>query len=781
MRYPSFFKKIITCVGLLLLLAPSVPPDSILGGPCNPQAKSFKGYSFLYPGIVQYNAAYAPFFLEFDDLYSKYFNADIQKDDNIEEWNGRFCNKATVKEIEQIVYDAGIDQMNGLLTAASDEDHKSPLPYTLAGNTFAEVIALNGCTEAVEYLIYAKNCEPLVSGLDGWDFSKRDTAAMQLLIQEGKGRFKQTSSHFFKMRYAYQMVRLAHYCHKWEQTVQLYNELMPQIDKKRPSIVFYWTLGHLAGALQKLGKYPESAYRFALIFRNCPSKRTQAYRSFYLKNDEQWQNCLKLCQSDAEKSTLYAMRAGGTHTYAVADMETIYKLDPKNPHLDLLLVSDVQQLEKIFLRTPITDKKYGTANGAIRLQNGAKHLLNLQKFVRQIIKENKISNPKLWRLMDGYLELLADDHYAAEKSFLKLEKNLTPDDTESNDKNYQKQLEVWRGLIELLKLDAQDKYAEDAAFRVRSLSVFKEYPGFEPFLQDWLATSYAQNARPGKAFMAAYDLKTLALNPSLPILDDLIQTAKEGDKSRAEVLLTQDSNLVSIEGKLLEIKGTYLFAIGQPEAALATLRQMPASAISDMKKFNPFLLQFKDYIKYDKKPLGSFNRLDLFERLSQLEFDAKATAGSGEPNKAAENYYKLGMAYYNMSWFGYDWNALDDFRDNDTWVRLTKGTVLPLANAPLGNLENTDLTQSLAYFEKAMSLSKDENLSVKAAFMAAKCQQKQWFCSKECKYRSGTNQIPIMPEQYMTYQKLMKQKYSKTSFYGLVVKECSWFAAYSRR
>jgi hypothetical protein len=782
MRYATFFIKITVLTSLFVLLAPSVPPNTPIEGPCNPKAVTFKGYSFLYPGIVQYNAAYAPFFLEFSDLYSKYFNADIQKDDNLEEWNARFCKKATLKEVEQVVYDAGIDQMNGLLTAAGDEEHKSPLPYTLAGNVFAEVIALNGCTEAVEYLIFAKSCEPFVSGLDGWDFKKRDTEAMQLLIQEGKGRFKQTTSHFFKLRYVYQLVRLAHYCHEWQQTVDIYNELMPQVDKKRPSIVFYWALGHLAGALQKLGKHPEAAHRYALIFRNCPSKRTQAYRSFYLKNDEQWQKCLKLCQSDAEKSTLYALRAGGAHTYAVEDMETIYKLDPENPHLDMLLVSDVQQLEKIFLRTPITDKKYGTAEGAIRMQNGAKHLLELQTFVRKTEKSGNLVNPKLWQLMDGYLELLAGDHYAAEKSFVNLEKKLEPENTETNDKNYLKQIEVWRGLLEILKLDADDKYAEDAVFRVRSLSVFKEYPGFEPFLQDWMATSYAQNARPGKSFMAAYDLNTLALNPSLPILDDLLAAAQKDDKSRAEVLLSSDSNMASISARLLEMKGMYLYSTGEPEAALSTLRQIPATDQTDMKKFNPFMLQIKDCVyNCAKLPNRNFNRLELFEHLNRLEFEAKAAIGSAELDKAADNYYKIGMALYNMSWFGYEWSALDEFRDKDTWMRLSKGTVQPLPKAPLGNLENTDVSKALSYFEKVLSLSREKDLSVKAAFMAARCQQKQWFCSKECKYKSGSRQIPQMPAQYRTYYDLMKKKYSKTSFYELIVKECSWFAAYSKR
>ena len=46
------------------------------------------------------------------------------------------------------------------------------------------------------------------------------------------------------------------------------------------------------------------------------------------------------------------------HAQAVEDLQEIYALDPQNQQLELLLASDIQELEKIVLRTAVTDRKY---------------------------------------------------------------------------------------------------------------------------------------------------------------------------------------------------------------------------------------------------------------------------------------------------------------------------------------------------------------------------------------------------------------------------------------
>jgi hypothetical protein len=748
-------------------------------GNCNPEAGVFHGYTFLHPDIINKNSAYAPFFVKWDDYYERYYFArDVQEEENIEEWRARFCSLAAPEDVRKVIYESDEFELAGLHLAAADPKKKTPLPYRLGGNVFAQVIAYNGCTEVTAYLTFAKKCEEhVVARGDKWTPASRNTPAMLGLVQEGLGRFKDTESHFLRLRYAYQIVRLAHYAGDWQYTVDLYNYLIPKVDRRRPSIVYYWMLGHLAGALQRLGKYPEAAWRYSIVFRNCASKRAQAYRSFRIRNDQDWAQTLRLCESDAEKSTLFLMRAGGSHVEAVGDMQEVYALDPTNPQLDLLLVSDVQELEKIYLRTWVTDAKMGAAQGTIQRTAASKHLLDLTAFVRQVMREKETPNPKLWRAMDAYLELLAGDRYAAEKSFDRLENDL--DDDSDYDQNLLKQLNVWRLLLDILNLNPAAENADDLAFRIRSYETFKSNPNFEPFLQDWLSAGYAASKHPGKAILAAYPPSALSLNPKLEVLDDLLKLADSDDPILLERTMQLDTNPDRIRAQLLEIKGAYLLGIGQPEAALAVLRRITPTEEARLPKFTPFREKVGEKIHRAVTDTLLLNRREIAQKIIDYDFRAKAAQAVDDP-AAAWYKYLIGLAYYNMSYFGYEWEATDFYRSGYNQLRLAQGPYFSLRGSPDGNRENTDVSLALGYFEQALALAQNDELAAHAAFMAARCRQKQWFCSPECRYRPGSRLVPTLPDAYMTHYNTLIAKYSGTKFYGQIVKECKWLEAYAR-
>jgi hypothetical protein len=755
------------------------PYHPSVAAPCDPAARTFYGYSFLHPEIVNKNAAYAPFFVRWDDYYQRYyFNKDLQREENIEEWIGRFCGVAEPEHVEYVVYKADFSELNGLHRAAQTPKEPVRLPYMLEDNTFAQILAQNGCTETIEYLMYAKKCEPYVLAQgDGWTLPERDPEAMQMLIDEGTGRFKNTDSHFIRLRYAYQIVRLAHYARQWQYTVDLYNYLMPKIDRRKPSIVSYWTAGHFAGALRQLGRYPEAAYRFSAVFRNCPSKRVQAYRSFLIRNDADWTAALQLCENDAERSTLYILRAAQSHSHALEDIEQVYEYEPGNKQLDLMLVSEVQQLEKIFLRTRVTDQKYGEAKGAMKRAGAAKQLLDLQNFVGRALRENQCANPKLWRCLAGYLELLASDRYAAERSFERAKNMLDPDD--EYDQALLRQIEVWLVLLEILNLNPSDRYVDDQAFRIKSYEAFRANPNFEPFLQDWLSAAYAAGKQPGKAMLAAYSPAALTYNPRLDVLDDLLKAAQSDDPLFLERAMQIDTNPDRIRAYLLDIKGAHLFAAGQPEAALTVLRAITSVEAARLPKYSPFREVLGEKINRPMTDTLLLNRRQIIEKILDYEFRAKAAAAVNDP-VAAWYWYLIGLGYYNMSYFGYEWEALDFFRSGYNWQRLAQGPVFPLANSPDGNRENTDVGLALSYFEKALNETRSSELAARAAFMAARCRQKQWFCQPDTRYKSGSKLIPVLPDAYMTYYNLLKTRYSKTEFYAQAVKECKWLEAYAR-
>lgn len=760
----------------------SPPPKDNTQGNCV-VSKRFYGYSFLEPGIINLNAAYAPFFTRWDDYYERYYfdlGAEIQKDENLNEWIERFCGQPLKADVEKVVYQSDMSDIAALHNAAADATKKTTLPSWLAGNSFAEMVSFQGCTEVTGYLMFAKKCEPYVTAkTNAWDSKHRYSDDMIALIDEGLGRFKDTDSHFIKLRYAYQMIRLAHYARDWAYTVDLYNYLLPKVDRKKKSIIDYWTLGHLAGALQKQGKYPEAAYFYSLIFRDCASKRTQAFRSFIIRNDDDWEKTLALCQTNAQKSTLYVLRASGARTFLIEDMTKVNDLDPSNPQLDLMLISEVQELEKIFLRTKITDLQKGPAIGSLKREVAAQHLLDLQKFVRKVVRAKKTPNLKLWRGIEGYLELLAGDHYAAEKRWDRLEDDLSSRKT--YDKELLKQIEIWRCLLEIMKLDLGSDNADNLAFRIRSYAAFKQNKFFEPFLEQWLAAGYAEKNHPGKAILAGgFKPEDIALSPRMDVYDDLLALANTNHPILLEKTMQIDTNPDRVKARLLEYKGAFLLSQGKPEAAVAVLQKITPTELAKLPKFSPFREKFGEKVHRLVTDTVLLNRLEIAQKILDLEFKAKAADALNDTDVAAKFWYRIGIAYYNMSYFGYEWEVIDSYRSGYNQLRLAQGPVFPLAGSPEGNRENTDVSLALSYFEKALYLSPDPEFAARAAFMAARCKQKQWFCSSDCTYRPGSKLIPVLPEGYNQHYELLNSKLKKTAFFDAIVKECKWFEAYAR-
>lgn len=776
--------RLIVSAAALILLAsfdPSVPDRGEGNGACAGSIEPFYGYSFLDPGIINKSAAYAPFFARWDDYYERFYfgkQEEIQMSENIEEWRERFCGQPLAEDVARVVYGASAEDIMALERATADSTRKTLLPGQLAGNTFAEMISYNGCLEVTTYLIFAKRCEPYVSSRGGWEARERYTDEMLDLIKQGKEQFHGAGSHFIRMRYLYQLVRLAHYAGQYSLAVKLYDDLFPKIQRKKASIIHFWVLGHVAGAQQKLGRYPEAAYLYSLVFRHSPSKRAQAYRSFLIRNDADWDKALRLCQTDAEKSTLYVLRAGGSRAHLLEDMMQVYDLDPGNPQLDLMLVSEVQEIERVFLRTAVTDQMRGKAVGRISQDDGVKRLLNLQKFVRQVTREKKYPNLKLWRGIEGYLELMAGDRYAAEKRWDRLEDDL--DDDEPDEEALLKQLKIWRCLLEIMNFDPKASGADAQFYAIMEYEAFKLNPAFEPFLRQWVSAAYADAGHPGKAVLVAWPPNSIALNPRVEVYDDLLSLSEASNPILLVKTMQIDTNPDRVKAYLLELKGAYFLSQGKPEAAVAIMRSISQVEAAKMPRFTPFREKVGEKVHRVVSDSLLLNRLEIAEKILDLEFRAKTAEALGD-SMAATWWYRIGVAYYNMSYFGYEWEVTDAYRSGYNQLRLAQGPVFSLAGSPEGNRENTDMSVPLSYFEKALAASqKNPEIGARAAFMAARCRQKQWFCDPACAYRPGTGMIPDLPEDYFRHYSLLINDYSGTKFYNAIVKECKWLAAYAR-
>jgi hypothetical protein len=177
-------------------------------------------------------------------------------------------------------------------------------------------------------------------------------AGMRLLLTKGREGYTRCASDFLKLRYAYQVVRLAHYVGDYEECVALYDELVPPLHHVE-STIRYWTLEHKAGALRRIGKVAESLYLFSRVFDVAPERHNAVLQSFRFipADDETWQTCLGLAENAQEQIMLWklrwAARVRAPFPHQIEPLQAIYELESASPVLETMLVERIHEIERV--------------------------------------------------------------------------------------------------------------------------------------------------------------------------------------------------------------------------------------------------------------------------------------------------------------------------------------------------------------------------------------------------------------------------------------------------
>lgn len=747
------------CPILLLLLCFLLPIK--LSSDCTPGRTGFRGYSFINPNIIDVRVPSAPLFIDIKAIYEAFGGQEVvQEVDNVFEWRERYCRRATEADIEFVVYQADSNELVQLYTEVGSEDSRLSYPFT--DNTFARYLKRYGCSETVEYLTFAKRCEPHVTqGEDPWNIPKRNIFYMQQLIDEGLPLFQKTQSHYIRLRYAYQIIRLAHYRKDYAQVLALYDRLMPQVDND-PSIIEDWIEGHRAGALMSLGRNVEASYIFSKIFENCPSKAESAFRSFKINTDEEWEACLRLCQSDRERATLYVLRAQALDSKALSEMTRIYELDPSNRHLDILLTNEIYKLEKDLLGLSFNDERAYNRRLGYPRANAGRYAIGLHEFMIRVLKEKKVDRVPFWQIAIGYLETLMGNFYDAKASFEEAAQMLKG----SKLKLLKDQLAVFEMVRDISSFQQANDSIELKVDEIRESDLYAKYRDFPDFLSDKMAVLYGQSNSPGKAFLSNYRFRDLKANPQLVVIDDLLMICRKPKRTSLETALITKSGGATIEKDLLDLKATLLFGQYRLGEALEVYKELDRNEWDNYGLFNPFVERFKDCVRCPLPDTSNtYNKGELLERIINLELLTRT-----DPNNSALYYFNLGLAFYNMSYFSYDWEALDNFRSGSSMnvAKLRDGdNIVSHPNYPAGNQEFFDCSRALYYFDRARQLTQDKEIAAKATYWAAKCERNAWYANRA---RGARNQYE--------YFSILKNEYNNTDYYKRVVRECKTFQAY---
>ncbi len=751
-----------------------LPPQLLTN--CGPFDNGFSGYSFFEPEVWVQERAFLPFYLGIDDAYKYYQSVEARKTQyNVREWTERVCREAEPEDVYFLVYKAPLTDIQMLQSATTSR--KLPVPLRLQGNSFAEFLYAQRCVETIDYLAFAKKCEPHVVALNPWSVPRRDTVAMLALIAEGRKAFLKTRSDYMRLRYAYQIVRLAHYAGQYQRVLDLYDYLMPKIDPDRArlhtSLLPWWILGHKAGALRALGQRVLASYLFARIFLNCPSRRESAYRSFDIRTDEEWQQCYALCQDDRERATLYAIRGSTPDSRALEEMKQIYTLWPQGPYLEMLLAKELRELERDLLGLAFNDQaEQNKRRYDIPRDQAGAYAIELEQFVRQVLKDGYVPHLSFWHMAVGYLQLLRGDYYAAAKTFEQVAPKLSQP-------QLSEQIQAMQWALRISSIVELTPEIENEIFQfVRTDPIYRKYPDFADFIADKMAWLYQREGHPGLAFLCHHPWRDLRYDPKMELVEDILNAARN-PRSRFVRWLTSDADGRSLETAMLDMKATLYLQQNQLEAAWQVYQEIPRSEWDALLQVEPFVVSFKERVNVPLSldSTNMYNRGELIQALMDLNFEIRAT-----PERNARQYFQLGVAWYNMTYFGQAWRALDYYRSGASWRRLWQTQLFPVPGRKgVFNREYTDCTRALAYFEKARLQARSRESQAKAAFMAARCERNMYFTSTDYQPPPCANCIPVLPEEYTTHFQLLKSHYADTKFYQQAIKECSWFAAYARK
>ncbi|TAH21969.1 MAG: hypothetical protein EAZ08_02230 [Cytophagales bacterium] len=333
--------------------------ESLCAGGDDVYSENYRFGDYVFNAKILENTLQSKAYLDFftDNAYNfdSYTSCLPGNEKNIEEWQKQYpqISKDTA-DFHEFIYETALDAYKKIAVGGN------PLPQ----NKLASLLSKEENKEAIDYLIFAKTCEPFVVQVEKstWDLgedeeetAKPDKAGTAPTIEQGIEQMRKAKKPIIQQRYAFQIVRLAYYSQKYEQTLQLFDQFF---DKTEKNYLYYRALLHKGFALRKLKKVAEANYCFSLVYGNEPSLKCIAAKNFYYAEasyetditEEQWQKTLTLTKNDKEKFVLYFMRDALQNQLNVANFEGIFKTTTDADLMHVLLLKQLKYVENtVFL------------------------------------------------------------------------------------------------------------------------------------------------------------------------------------------------------------------------------------------------------------------------------------------------------------------------------------------------------------------------------------------------------------------------------------------------
>lgn len=686
-------------------------------------------------------------------------------DNNINEWFGYFNNAVTKEDITAIIYQTQASDYEAF--ANHIKGKKNAVETKWLTNSVLKFWENNPKDPSFRYLTLAKQIEPLVQPVYWWDEIRTDTMRLVDYKNDALGQLKKSKSEFITLRYAYQAARAAHYTGNYQECISIYQKYVAPVQSE--SQIKYWTMSLMAGAEQRLKNYAVAAYYHAMVFNKCWSRRLSSKRDFYIDNDTIWQQCLNLCKNDHEKNTLWFLTGVSQYNSAVPALNEMLKIDPSSKEIELLLSREIEKIQ----RNNMPERWWSGIDyeGDFEYQRTSiapNDIAEIIDVLEKGIAINKMHTPVFWYNAAAFLYFIVEDaekcksmcalaiqHANGDNNQIQQAKIISILNKVNNAGEIKSSVE--KELIQDLKwLAEQDNTNEMSGFKADAYRI----------VMFQLMEYYLNDDKPLLAEMCrarAVEYYDIYLEPEKAPIEELYTFLTSNKKSDFESFLAGQYPYNA--DHMLEIKGTLLLRENQLEEAIRTFKkiQSPDGILYPLSA-DPFVIHINDCHDCDFEAYPTdLNKLDLAEKMLALKSLAKSDALN-----RAQIYHELGNAYYNISYWGNAWNALDYYRCHgcETYNIGENASDYYYYN------DEYDLTNAVFYYTLAVQETSGKQFAALNYFMLAKCEQNNFYRSAEItdyKFKTDDQQI---------YFGILHELFSDTEFYREAINECKYFNYY---
>ena len=717
------------------------------------------GYHNLFSQEIMKDPLYRPFLLTYE---SRYYPGDTLLNGNIEEWQQYLG--LSYDDTKYLVFKSLRSDLQNLTKGKSAEDPKL---------AFATPEFVQQHKQALLYLAYAKYLEPYMRVIPGedsdwyWDLPEYEHNAGDLDYAKVKNVLTKSwnaeSDNELKLRYGYQLVRLAHYTRRFEEAVQLFDQYVEPL--KTRTEMYYYALSQKAGALRGMGETERANREFIHVFTNSRDLKTVAYSSMIMGfNEINFADFVADAADDNERNEIYFMMGYGDFNNPVNEIEKIVANNPDAIQAKVLMVRTINMIERRLLNTYFLDEEGENARYPFFAAGDTEDKEFFNQALRLSDKQcGKASDKNFWNLVSSYLHFLNHDFDQSGNLLGKVK---------SDDDLYMTMVRNLTAYIDICRQPAINADNENRLFAQyhdifthETTSTYCFNSTYNTFVDFVLANRYKLQGENAKSFLVFHSLEDIQNYPNEQLLEEIQAFLHKSNKTTLEDYIADLSTWqmeISPDHYIAYVKGVLRLTAGDFTTAKECFDQQTRLKVSR----RIFGHNIQVWFSGEEAQIMREDYISEFPFIRNNMTEAEVTAalmrlheiGQDDDNDhGAKANYLIGNFFYNVSSKGYFRHYLR-FDNNNGYN-----------DAKFGDNHPYDETLELSdrYLSRAMAMANDPELIAHIVFAQAKNAQ----ASKELTNTSTWGYTIVLPEeQYNEFD-----QYAGTAYRKVVLSNCLYY------